>query len=212
MKFVTGVIALTQMTSVLQAQQFTNQGGGGWWRTNPTTPNIGRGVASGNLTTTPYPAAFQIHGDLMPTGNQTPEVFRTNAPTTGLTYWRMFQGGTAPANERGQLFADPANAHFNMNAPSGHLQLWAQNIQRMRLNGAVTGTIGSFANINRDGYLVVSGQPDAFTNTGSRAPFTRLHLVDQETGLLNTVVYAQQIGFRPWQRNGITFTGNSDQA
>lgn len=62
------------------AQQFTNVLNSGWWRTNPTTPNIGRGVAIGNLTATPYPAAFQIHGDLLPAGNQTPEVFRTNAP------------------------------------------------------------------------------------------------------------------------------------
>ncbi len=31
------------------AQQFTNVLNSGWWRTNPTTPNIGRGVAIGPL-------------------------------------------------------------------------------------------------------------------------------------------------------------------
>lgn len=192
--------------------QVVNNGGTGDYRLTLSGNAPRSFTIGGTFSPLGFMSALTVRGDQMGGTSVTPEVFRTNAPTTGLTYWRMFQGGTTAGFERGQLFADPANAHFNMNAPSGHLQLWAQNIQRMRLNGAVTGTIGSFANINRDGYLVVSGQPDAFTNTGSRAPFTRLHLVDQETGLLNTVVYAQQIGFRPWQRNGITFTGNSDQA
>ncbi|MBL7940982.1 MAG: tail fiber domain-containing protein, partial [Flavobacteriales bacterium] len=39
---------------------------------------------------------------------------------------------------------------------------------------------------------------------------TRLHLIDS-TGSTSPTVYAQQDGFRPWQRNGVTFTGNSDQ-
>jgi len=82
----------------------------------------------------------------------------------------------------------------------------------MRLNPDVLGFIGVFPGINRDGYLLLSGQPDAFTNVGSRAPFTRLHLIDPETGSTNPLVYAQQIGFRPWQKNGVTFTGNSDQS
>ena len=29
---------------------------------------------------------------------------------------------------------------------------------------------------------------------------------------IDPVVYAQQLGYRPWMRNGITFTGNSDQS
>lgn len=193
------------------AQQFTNVLNSGWWRTNPTTPNIGRGVAIGNLTTTPYPAAFQVHGDLLPVGNQTPEVFRTNAPTTGLTSWRMFQGGTTAGFERGQLFADPANTNFNINAPNGGFLLLTQNVQRARFNGNVLGPIGLFPAINRDGFLMLSGQPNAFVNGGSSAPFTRLHLIDG-VGPADPITYAQTIGFRPWQRNGITFTGNSDQS
>jgi len=209
-----GVFAATLWAS---AQQFTNVGGNGWWRTNPTTPNIGRGVAIGNLTATPYPAAFQIHGELMPAGNNTPEVFRTNAPTTGNTFWRMFQGGTTAGFERGQLFADPNHQsgyyQFNINAPTGHLQLLTQNVLRARLNGSVTGgSVGPFNGINRAGFLMLSGVPDAFAGTGSQAPFTRMHLIDEETGFVNPIVYAQTQGFRPWQRNGITFTGNSDQS
>ncbi|MEZ4808569.1 MAG: hypothetical protein R2815_13990 [Flavobacteriales bacterium] len=40
--------------------------------------------------------------------------------------------------------------------------------------------------------------------------FTRLHLADSINNSLYN--YAQPLGFRPWMRNGITFTGNSDQA
>lgn len=92
------------------------------------------------------------------------------------------------------------------------IEWFTKRIDRMRLNPNLTGTIGQFSSINRDGYLLLSGQPDAFINPASLAPFTRLHLIDPETGSTNPIVYAQEIGFRPWQKNGITFTGNSDQA
>ena len=205
------ILSAFTVTSWASAQQFTNVGNNGWWRTNPTTPNIGRGVAIGNLTATPFPAAFQIHGELMPAGNNTPEVFRTNAPTTGNTFWRMFQGGTSSAFERGQLFAVLNQNHFNINAPNGHFQLHTQNVLRTRLNGNVNGSIGAFNTINRDGFLLLSGQPNAFVDANSRAPFTRLHLIDN-VGTATPLTYAQEIGYRPWMRNGITFTGNSDQS
>jgi hypothetical protein len=205
-------------TTLVVAQVQTDNAGN--YRLNPTNPNT---VPQGPRTFTvgnAYVAGqslLNVRGDLLTGTNQTPEVFRTNAPTTGLTYWRMFQGGTGALDERGQLFANPANRHFHVNSPNGHFQLLTMNVQRARLNGAFTGPIGphqliEFPAINRDGFFLLSGQPEAFTNVNSRAPFTRLHLVDEETGSTNPVVYAQQHGFRPWQRNGITFTGNSDQS
>jgi hypothetical protein len=196
-----------------QGQQFTNPAGAGWWHTSVagTNPPLTRGVAIGNVGAGPYPSAFQVRGELLPAANQTPEVFRTTAPTTGLTSWRMFQGGTTAGFERGQLFADPANTNFNINAPNGGFLLLTQNVQRARLNGNVLGPIGLFPAINRDGFLMLSGQPNAFVNGGSNAPFTRLHLIDG-VGPADPITYAQTIGFRPWQRNGITFTGNSDQS
>ncbi len=85
------------------------------------------------------------------------------------------------------------------------------NIQRMRLNANPAAvTINGYGGVARDGFLLLSGQPDAFTNVNSKAPFTRIHLVDP-VGSVNPINYAQQFGFRPWQKNGITFTGNSDQ-
>ena len=83
------------------------------------------------------------------------------------------------------------------------------NIQRMRLNAnPATVTINGYGSVARDGFLLLSGQPDAFTNVNSKAPFTRMHLVDP-TGSVNPINYAQQFGFRPWQKNGITFTGET---
>ncbi|WKZ65004.1 MAG: hypothetical protein QY325_09535 [Flavobacteriales bacterium] len=108
----------------------------------------------------------------------------------------------------------PLMVRHDLNQP---IDWYTAAIQRMRLNPNVTGPIGptpgfQFPNINRDGFLVLSGTDNAFTNAGSRAPFTRLHLVDNAVIANDPVVYAQQHGFRPWQRNGVTFTGNSDQS
>ncbi|MBK9146653.1 MAG: tail fiber domain-containing protein [Flavobacteriales bacterium] len=152
----------------------------------------------------------------------TGEVFRTNTSQTILgvpnpTYWRMFHGGSGATDERGQLFAVPNLGHFNINAPNGHFQLHTQNVQRARLNGNVTSNMGPptappFLNVNRDGFFALSGTDNAFNNVNSRAPFTRLHLVDNAVDPANPTVYAQEHGYRPWQRNGVTFTGNSDQS
>ncbi|MFZ1694950.1 MAG: tail fiber domain-containing protein [Flavobacteriales bacterium] len=129
----------------------------------------------------------------------------------------MFQGGLTAADERGQLFAVPTLGHFNINSPNGHFQLHTQNVQRVRLNGNVISNMGPptappFLNVNRDGFMAISGTENAFNNVNSRVPFTRLHLVDDAVDPTNPVKYAQEHGFRPWQRNGITFTGNSDQS
>ncbi|HRH70264.1 MAG TPA: tail fiber domain-containing protein [Flavobacteriales bacterium] len=93
------------------------------------------------------------------------------------------------------------------------IDFYTDSIQRMRLTPNVNtamGPLNQYTTVRRNGYLLLSGEPNAFTNPGCRAPFTRLHLIDS-TGSTSPTVYAQQDGFRPWQRNGVTFTGNSDQ-
>jgi hypothetical protein len=190
-----GVFAATSWASA----QFTQNGVSGWWRTNPTSPDIGRGVAIGNLTATPFPAAFQIHGELMPAGNNTPEVFRTNAPTTGSTYWRMFQDGTTAGFERGQLFADPSATHFNINAPQGHLRLHTNTVERMRVNQSGSITTNGYAT-QRAGFLGLS--PNGSLWSSGQSTFSRLHL-DDATGVLTST-------YRPWMRNGVYMSGNMD--
>ncbi|MBL7950820.1 MAG: hypothetical protein JNM62_03810, partial [Flavobacteriales bacterium] len=105
----------------------------------------------------------------------------------------------------------PLDIRHNGNQP---IDFYTDSIQRARFTPSLTGAMGpnnQYPSVNRTGYLLLSGQPDAFTNINCRAPFTRLHLIDS-LGAANATVYAQQHGYRLWQRNGVTFTGNSDQA
>ncbi len=81
------------------------------------------------------------------------------------------------------------------------------NVLRAQINERVTyPTLGGFTNVIADGYTLITGEADAITKVNSRAPFSRLHLVD-DVGAMDPKVYAQEYGFRNWMRNGITFTG-----
>ena len=185
--------------------QVQNNGVGQYWL-NTTAP-APRTFSVGNGANTGF--ALDIHGEQMnpPLGN----VFKTEADPEQDSYWRMFHSTV----EYGQLFHLLTDKHFNINSPRGHLLFHTMDTRRARINGNVTTAMGPgnpFPSVNRDGFMVLSGQPDAFVNTGSRAPFTRLHLIDPEGSSAIPLVYAQEHGFRPWQKNGVTFTGNSDQA
>ncbi len=103
----------------------------------------------------------------------------------------------------------PLEIRQNDNQP---IEWYTDAIARMRMNPTVSTGVNSFASAPRNGFVLLSGQPDAFTNGSSYAPFTRLHLVDDAGSSVSPIVYAQALGYRPWQRNGITFTGNSDQS
>ena len=65
-----------------------------------------------------------------------------------------------------------------------------------------TNTIDQYT-VNTSGNLVLSSDP-IFLNTGYR-PFSLLHLNGQGNS-----GGPQPWGFRPWMRDGITFTSNSD--
>jgi len=123
---------------------------------------------------------------------------------------------TTPFNQGGSgnfvgwdntVINDPLEIRHDANQP---IQWYTDSIQRMQLYSTQNSTINTFNNVNQDGFVLLSGEPNAFTNVNSFAPFTRMHLID-DIGGVAPIVYAQQLGFRPWQRNGITFTGNRDQ-
>ena len=88
------------------------------------------------------------------------------------------------------------------------IQWFTDSIQRMQLYGSQSSTINGFTGVNQNGYLGISPQPLFFSSTVG--PFSRLHLADSLSN--DPITYAQQFGFRPWMRNGISFTGNDDQA
>ncbi len=87
--------------------------------------------------------------------------------------------------------------------PQLSIDMSTQDIRRFRLLPDATYTIGSYPTQVRDGALLLSPDVDSFWGTGAR-PFSALHLA-------GVGVNWQQSTFRPWMRNGVTFTGNSDQ-
>ncbi|MBZ0207455.1 MAG: hypothetical protein K8H89_14125 [Flavobacteriales bacterium] len=77
---------------------------------------------------------------------------------------------------------------------------------RARINEKVTyGSLNGFTNIPADGFMLITPS-DHFFNFNPKGPFSRLHLAEGEGD------NAQAFGYRLWQRNGVTFTGNGDQA
>ncbi len=96
----------------------------------------------------------------------------------------------------------PLEVRHNGNYP---IEWYTDSIQRMELYETRNNeTLNGFTVLDHSGYLGLSGHP-AFFNTN--VPFSRFHLADTSS---QDIINAQQFGFRPWQRNGITFTGNAD--
>jgi hypothetical protein len=97
---------------------------------------------------------------------------------------------------------NPLEIRHNGNQP---IQWYTDALRRMQLYQTLNNvSLNGFNGLNHSGYLGLSGNPAFFTFS---LPFSRLHLADtsQFTG-----INAQALGFRDWQRNGITFTGNAD--
>jgi hypothetical protein len=76
---------------------------------------------------------------------------------------------------------------------------------RARINEAVQYSfLNNFTNIPADGFTLITPS-DHFFNFNPKGPFSRLHLAEGEGD------NAQAFGYRLWQRNGVSFTGNGDQ-
>lgn len=96
----------------------------------------------------------------------------------------------------------PLRVRHDLNQP---IDWYTHAIQRMRLYPTNSATLNTFT-VPRNGFVAISPQPLFYNNPG---PFSRLHLVDSVDN--NVTTYAQDFGYRPWMRNGITVTGNADQ-
>ncbi|MEZ4789208.1 MAG: hypothetical protein R2811_04240 [Flavobacteriales bacterium] len=96
----------------------------------------------------------------------------------------------------------PLEVRHDLDQP---IQFWTSRYFRALINQKVTyGTLGSFSSIPADGFTLITPS-DHFLGSNPKGPFSRLHLAEGEGD------NAQPTGYRPWQRNGITFTGNGDQ-
>ena len=97
----------------------------------------------------------------------------------------------------------PLEIRHNANQP---IDWYTNALHRMRLYPANSTTLNTF-NVPRHGFVGISQQPLFFSS--GPGPFSRLHLVDSVDNNIST--YAQDPGYRPWMRNGVTMTGNGDQ-
>ena len=118
----------------------------------------------------------------------------------------------ASLNSNAQFWNDTGNpsvipgTNFLGSINPAPLDFRTANRFRARINEAVTyPSLNSFTNIPADGFTLIT--PDnGFLGQAPRGPFSRLHLAEGGTS-----GNAEQWGYRPWQKNGITFTGNDDQ-
>ncbi|HMR29286.1 MAG TPA: hypothetical protein PKE21_17550, partial [Flavobacteriales bacterium] len=74
---------------------------------------------------------------------------------------------------------------------------------RLVVNEESNYDIGSFSLMPTAGFVGIS--PSSYFWDNGPGPFSRLHLAEPGANGF------QGIGYRPWMRNGVTFTGNSDQ-
>ena len=118
---------------------------------------------------------------------------------TGALHAQWMETGNSGLNQ---------NTFFLGTTDNEGVTLRTDDIMRMRLYGTQNSTINTSFNVRQNGYLGISNQPLFFSSTVG--PFSRLHLADSCNN--NPIHYAQVYGFRPWMRNGITFTGNQDQS
>lgn len=79
------------------------------------------------------------------------------------------------------------------------------NLFRARINPRmIYPSLNSFTNIPADGFTLIT--PDNGILSQVKGPFSRLHLAEG-----GTTGNAEELGFRPWMKNGISYTGNTDQ-
>ncbi len=93
--------------------------------------------------------------------------------------------------------------HFVGTTNAVEMSLRTNDKVRLVTNQDNTYTIGSFT--SRPAYGFVGISPTSYFWDNGPGPFSRLHLAEPGANGF------QGIGYRPWMRNGITFTGNADQ-
>lgn len=125
------------------------------------------------------------------------------AAAQGMAQWETFGNSVAVGDYLGADATSVAPLHLRT-IPDLSIDFSTSDLLRARLCPVQTSTIGSFQNVNQHGFLGLSGHANFLNGVG---PFTRLHLADNSGA---AIINAQQFAFRPWQRNGITFTGNAD--
>ncbi len=116
-----GLLAVACVFSVKAQVQWN---GAGDYRLHPTAPAAGpRSLTIGPNYSGAGQPALNVRADQFSAGNLTGEVFRTVAPAANNTFWRLYSGGVAAGNERGQLFSNTGSA------PAAQAVLWAGTME-----------------------------------------------------------------------------------
>ena len=123
--------------------------------------------------------------------------------------WLLGGNPVAVTDYLGAKAASVAPLHLRT-IPNLSIDFSTSDLLRMRLHPIQSSNINGCGagSITQDGFLGLSDQPVFFA--GAPGPFSRLHLVDG-AGTVAPAVFASEFGFRKWMRNGVTFSGNSDQ-
>jgi hypothetical protein len=142
----------------------------------------------------------------LPAGGLNGRLFRTDGDQNRVATWQLFTGTSADAQfERFRLYSEPLPApYIGLQSLSNGLRFeTAGAFPRFRINGNSTANVNGFI-INNTGFMTMVGDQVFWTDPLSeRQPFSLLHLAGSGAN------YAES-GFRPWMRDGITFTSNGD--
>ena len=96
----------------------------------------------------------------------------------------------------------PLQVRHDLNFP---IDFYTNARFRMRINERIfyTGLLNNFTNLPMDGFALITPS-NLFQASAPRGPFSRLHLAEGQGDNM------QNFGYRDWQVNGVTFTGNGD--
>jgi len=127
-----------------------------------------------------------------------------------LAMWPLNAQVTTPANSgfsgdfvgwNNTMTTAPLMIKHEANQP---IWIFTDAIWRATMNETVTyGLLGGFSSVPANGFTLLGEDAAEFKNGGAPGPYTMLHLAAATDN-------AQQLSYRPWQRNGITFTGNAN--
>ena len=93
--------------------------------------------------------------------------------------------------------------HYVGTSDATRMTIGTYDKMRLVVNEESNYDIGSFSLMPTAGFVGIS--PSSYFWDNGPGPFSRLHLAEPGANGF------QGIGYRPWMRNGVTFTGNSDQ-
>ncbi len=133
-------------------------------------------------------------------------LFRTDGDQSITNQWDLWTGTSSTSQtERFRLYTDVGTTPFiGFRSLSNGMRFETGGSDiRLRINGSQTSTINGFT-VNNSGFACLSNN-QAFWSGAVSSPYSLLHLAGSGT---NT----QELGYRPWMIDGITFTGNSDMS